>query len=78
LGNLNALAMEPLGHIAGMAASFISGTATLFGTLVCIPVGLMFAGTPVPLATASVVFCAIATLMMLWLRNYERRTGRED
>ena len=78
LGNLNALAMEPLGHIAGMAASFISGTATLFGTLVCIPVGLMFAGTPVPLAAASVVFCAIATLMMLWLRNYERRTGRDD
>jgi DHA1 family bicyclomycin/chloramphenicol resistance-like MFS transporter len=29
LGNLNALAMEPLGHIAGFAASLLQGSATV-------------------------------------------------
>lgn len=76
-GNLNALAMEPVGHIAGLAASILSGTATVLGTVIGVPVGLMFAGTPVPLAAASIVFCIVATLMMLWLRAYEIRTRRD-
>ena len=77
-GNLNALAMEPVGHIAGLAASVLSGTATVLGTLIGVPVGLMFAGTPVPLAAAGILFCTIATVMMLWLRACEIRTGRDS
>jgi DHA1 family bicyclomycin/chloramphenicol resistance-like MFS transporter len=77
-GNLNALAMEPVGHIAGLAASILSGIATVFGTLIGIPVGLMFSGTPVPLAAASVAFCTFAVACLLWLRAYEARTGRND
>ena len=40
LGNLNAIAMEPMGHIAGMAASVIGAIGTLGGALLAIPVGL--------------------------------------
>lgn len=75
-GNLNALAMEPVGHIAGMAASLLSGMATIMGTLIAIPVGLMFSGTPLPLAAAGAIMCLCATLMMLWLRQYENRVER--
>lgn len=50
IGNLNALAMEPLGHIAGLAASVIGATATICAVLFAVPIGLMFDGTPVPLA----------------------------
>ena len=73
IGNLNALAMEPVGHIAGIAASLLGGIATLLGTCIAIPVGLLFAGTPAPLAAAGAILCFIATLLMLWLRHCEKR-----
>ena len=50
IGNLNALAMEPLGHIAGLAASVIGSVSTMLGAGIAIPIGLAFDGTPVPLA----------------------------
>ncbi len=52
IGNLNALAMEPVGHIAGLAASVIGSVATMLGVAIAIPIGLAFDGTPVPWAFA--------------------------
>ncbi|WP_439143153.1 multidrug effflux MFS transporter [Planktotalea sp.] len=75
IGNLNALAMEPVGHIAGIAASLLGGIATILGTLIAIPVGLMFAGTPAPLAGAGAIMCCASTLLMLWLRRCEMRAN---
>ena len=42
--------MEPLGHIAGLAASVIGASSTVLGVVLAIPLGLAFNGTPVPLA----------------------------
>ncbi|WP_298291475.1 multidrug effflux MFS transporter [uncultured Litoreibacter sp.] len=50
IGNLNAMAMEPVGHIAGLASSVIGAVATVLGVALAIPLGLMFNGTLVPLA----------------------------
>ena len=55
-GNLNALALVPLGHIAGMAASVVSGLSTVMAALVAIPVSLAYDGTTLPLALAAFVF----------------------
>lgn len=63
LGNLAAIAQEPMGHIAGMAASVIGAVATVVGVALAIPVGLLFDGTPVPLAIAIFLEAAAA----LWL-----------
>lgn len=64
LGNLNALAMEPLGHIAGMAASIISSVATVMAVVIAIPVGLAFDGTPTPLA-CGVLACAVLGFVLI-------------
>ncbi|MEC8196094.1 MAG: MFS transporter, partial [Pseudomonadota bacterium] len=48
IGNLNALAMEPLGHMAGTAASVMGALATIFGVMLAAPIGLAFDGTPLP------------------------------
>ena len=53
IGNLNALAMEPVGHIAGLAASVIGAVATVLGAAIAAPIGLAFDGTPLPLAIAT-------------------------
>ena len=38
-GNLTALAMEPMGHIAGMAASVVGAIATVGAVMVSAPIG---------------------------------------
>jgi DHA1 family bicyclomycin/chloramphenicol resistance-like MFS transporter len=58
LGNLNALAMEPVGHVAGMAASVVGSLATVAGVSLAVPVGQLFDGTPYPLMVAAIVFSA--------------------
>lgn len=68
MGNLNALAMEPVGHIAGLAASVISSLATVGSVLLAIPIGLAFDGTVVPLlAGVTVLLAASLALMRLGL-----------
>ena len=63
LGNLNALAMEPLGHIAGFAASLLQGTATVGSALIAAPIGLAFDGTPLPVAIGITACITLAYLL---------------
>ncbi len=66
-GNLNALAMEPMGKIAGTAASIMGSIGTVLAVVIAMPVSLAFDGTPMSL-TAGVLVCAVAGLvLMLWL-----------
>jgi DHA1 family bicyclomycin/chloramphenicol resistance-like MFS transporter len=67
MGNLNAMAMEKLGHIAGFAASVITAASTVLSVLIAVPVGLAFNGTQVPLMVGASVFCVIALLLVLTL-----------
>lgn len=71
LGNLTSLAMEPLGHIAGMAASVISGLATVGSVLLAIPIGLAFDGTPVPLILGVLVCTLLGRVIMVRLKRFE-------
>lgn len=64
LGNLNALALEPLGHIAGMAASVSGAVATVLAVAIAAPLGLAFNGTPVPLAAGVFVLVLLSSLLM--------------
>lgn len=67
MGNLNALAMEPMGHVAGMAASLMGAIATVASTLLAVPVGLAFDGTPLPVIAASALFCVLAWGVVKWM-----------
>lgn len=64
-GNLMALAMQPLGHIAGMGASMISAISTVLAVFIGGPLGLAFDGTPLPLVSGVAVLAALACLL-LW------------
>jgi len=57
LANLNALALEPMGHIAGMAASIIGAISILICVVLSIPIGQLFDGTGLPLILA-VALCS--------------------
>jgi MFS transporter, DHA1 family, multidrug resistance protein len=63
--NFNALAMEPMGHIAGMASSFIGFYTTAAGALFGWMIGQAFDGTVRPLTVGFAVFGVLALLTVL-------------
>lgn len=71
IGNLNALGMEPMGHIAGLAASMISSISTVGAVLIAAPISLALDGTPLPMAVG-VLVCAVVAL---WLTTKVKRPG---
>jgi MFS transporter, DHA1 family, multidrug resistance protein len=64
MGNLNALALEPLGHLAGTASSLITALATVLSVALAVPVGLAFAGTEMPLLIGISLFGLMAQVLM--------------
>ncbi|WP_084629777.1 MFS transporter [Jannaschia aquimarina] len=78
VGNLNALALVPLGHVAGMASSIVSSAATVGAAALAAPVGLLFDGTPLPLALASALFAALASLLIARLTEAEEAPRATD
>jgi DHA1 family bicyclomycin/chloramphenicol resistance-like MFS transporter len=64
-GNLNALAMEPLGHVAGMAAAFIGSASTVISLILGVPLGQAFDGTVLPLVAGFAVMGALCGGVML-------------
>jgi len=64
--NFNAMAMEPLGDIAGTASSVIGFATTLGGAILGFTMGQMFDGTTVPLALAYTLYGAGGFLAILF------------
>ncbi len=69
--NFNALAMEPLGHIAGSASSVQGFVQTLGGGLIGAAVGQSFDGTTTPLAAG---FCGVGAVALLMVLVAEKGT----
>lgn len=65
-GNFNAMAMEPLGHIAGSAASLQGFFSTVIGALIGFFIGQSFNGTVVPL-TLGFAVCSLIALGAVFL-----------
>lgn len=78
LGNLNAIAMEPVGHIAGMAASVIASISTVLAAVIASPVALMFDGRVEPLFVAIAIMAATALVLMIHLGRVEARTAAAE
>ncbi|MBE1282240.1 MAG: MFS transporter [Rhodobacteraceae bacterium] len=73
LGNLNAMAMEPMGHIAGMAASVIGAISTVLAAAIAAPIGLLFDGSLLPLTLGVLTMCSFGFLVMLHMARVEAR-----
>ena len=62
-GNLNSIAMEPLGHVAGTAAAVIGSVTTLLAVVLSYLVGQAYNGTLFPLALAFVCLITASALL---------------
>lgn len=68
-GNLNALALQYMGHIAGMAASIVAAISTVLATLIAAPVGLLYDGTALPAIIGTLICSGIAWMLMRFLSD---------
>ena len=65
-GNFNALAMEPLGHVAGVAASVIGSLTTFISLLLGTLIGRSYDGTVLPLVGGFAILGLAAAALMRW------------
>ncbi len=65
-GNLNALAMEPLGHVAGTGSAFVGFVSTLIAVAAGTLIGQSYNGTILPLVTGYAVLSLFSLIMMRW------------
>jgi MFS transporter, DHA1 family, multidrug resistance protein len=63
--SFGALAMEPLGHVAGTASSVQGTIGTIFGALLGTAIGQSFDGTVIPLVGGFAAFGMIALVIVL-------------
>jgi DHA1 family bicyclomycin/chloramphenicol resistance-like MFS transporter len=63
--NFGALAMQPLGHVAGTASSVQGTIGTIGGALLGLAVGQSYNGTLVPMVASFAAFGAIGLLILL-------------
>lgn len=77
MGNLNAIAMEPMGHIAGMAASVIGAIATVLAAAIAAPIGLLFDGSLLPVTLGILIMACLSFALMLHMGRVEARNATE-
>jgi DHA1 family bicyclomycin/chloramphenicol resistance-like MFS transporter len=66
VSNFGAMAMEPIGSVAGIGASLQGFISTFGGALVGAGIGWQFTGTTVPLA-AGALCCGLAGILFVLL-----------
>ena len=64
--NFSALAMEPVGHIAGTASAAYGFLTGVGGALIGSAIGQMYDGTAVPLVVSQAVMSALALAIVFW------------
>ena len=68
-GNLNALAMQPLGHIAGIGAAIVGALSTFISIPLGTWIGLSFNNTILPLIAGLAILGAISVGVVWWVQN---------
>ena len=74
-GNLNALAMEPLGHIAGLGSALIGSISTLMSVVFGVVVADAYDQTVIPLVAGFAVLGLAGMITMSWTEAKPRQTG---
>ncbi|MEM7347339.1 MAG: MFS transporter, partial [Chloroflexota bacterium] len=72
-GNLNALAMEPLGHIAGVGAAVIGSLSNLMAVPLGAVIGMSYNRSVLPLVGGFALFSLISLGIMYWVEQGEER-----
>ncbi len=65
-GNLNSLAMEPLGHVAGIGAAIVGSLSTFISALLGTFIGQSYNGTILPVVVGLAALTGLSLLVVRW------------
>jgi MFS transporter, DHA1 family, multidrug resistance protein len=65
-GNINAMAMQPLGHLAGIGAAVVGSLSTLISMLLGMLIGQSYNGTILPFMIGMTLLSGIAIFVSRW------------
>jgi len=77
-GNFNARAMEPMGHIAGLAAAVIGSVSGLVALAIGTPFGRAYDGTVLPLIAGYMTCGLLALAVTTWAERQTDRNAASD
>lgn len=73
-GNLSAIAMEPLKHMAGIGAAIIGSLSNFISSSLGALVGRCYDGSTLPLASGFVILGILTAIAMRWAESPQKRT----
>ena len=76
-GNLRALAMQPVGHIAGIGAAITGFVSTMMAVPISTYIGRFVSETALPLFIGFVICGLLSILLLIYLKLYNLRIKRE-
>jgi DHA1 family bicyclomycin/chloramphenicol resistance-like MFS transporter len=65
-GNMNAMAMRPLGHIAGIGAAIVGSLSTLISVPLGVVIGQSYNGTILPLVAGMAILAGVSIGVVRW------------
>jgi DHA1 family bicyclomycin/chloramphenicol resistance-like MFS transporter len=68
-GNLNALAMEPLGHFAGIGAALVGSLSTLISMVLGTMIGRSYDETIFPLVASIAILTGLSIFVVRWTES---------
>ncbi len=68
-GNVNAMAMEPMGHVAGIASAVIGASSSILSMTIGTLIGQLYNNTLIPIAAGFFVLCLLALIIMFWVEK---------
>ena len=77
-GNVNAMAMEPMGHVAGIAAAVIGAASSIMSMVIGTFIGQLYNGTLVPVTSGFLVLGALAYLLLLLAKARKDRDASPE
>lgn len=75
-GNVNAMAMEPMGHVAGIASAIIGSVSSIMSMVIGTAIGQMYNNTLVPM-TCGFLALSIISLVILYLAKARKEADAE-
>ncbi|GGY77711.1 Bcr/CflA family drug resistance efflux transporter [Cellvibrio zantedeschiae] len=63
-GNVNAMAMEPMGHVAGIASAIIGSVSSIISMVIGTFIGQLYNNTLIPVTVGFLIMTSLAILLM--------------
>jgi DHA1 family bicyclomycin/chloramphenicol resistance-like MFS transporter len=72
-GNLNSMAMEPLGHIAGIGSAMVGSISTFVAVAIGTVIGLRYDGTVLPIIYGFAGSGGLSLILIFWLDAFQKK-----